>query len=293
MSAICRHRGMLVAEGSGNCRGAFVCPYHGWSYDLNGRLRGAPQMSERTGLRSQHDCAAGAARRGLERHSSSSTSTATRHPWHRGCGRSIRLMRDWQLGELRGEFLRDKNYKMHFEHPWNWKIYAEGQSECYHCDKLHSTAPIMHAMDFGSMRMHVDDTPNGVWAFELRSKELDPTINQHGRAILPHIPSLSPGAALHYLRGDHRAQRVHRAHGRQRGDAELAALRPDQHEAQAPSALPASRRWPRRTSTRFTAPRGPPRASSWDRTTTRSSACRSDYAPGLRRAAPSRRVSRC
>jgi len=47
-------------------------------------------------------------------------------------------------------------------------------------------------MDFSSMRLHVTDTPNGVWAFELRSKELDPTINQHGRAILPHIPSLSP-----------------------------------------------------------------------------------------------------
>ena len=28
-------------------------------------------------------------------------------------------------------------------------------------------------------------------AFELRSTLLDPTINQHGRAILPHIPSLS------------------------------------------------------------------------------------------------------
>jgi hypothetical protein len=50
----------------------------------------------------------------------------------------------------------------------------------------------MHAMDFSSMRMHTADTPNGVWAFELRSKELDPTINQHGRALLPPIPSLSP-----------------------------------------------------------------------------------------------------
>src|SRR5262249_40953096 len=47
MSPICRHRGMLVAEGAGHCRGAFVCPYHGWSYDLQGKLRGAPQMSGR------------------------------------------------------------------------------------------------------------------------------------------------------------------------------------------------------------------------------------------------------
>lgn len=34
---VCRHRGAPVAEGCGNAR-AFVCPYHGWSYGLDGRL---------------------------------------------------------------------------------------------------------------------------------------------------------------------------------------------------------------------------------------------------------------
>ncbi len=37
----CRHRGVQLAEGSG-CAKAFVCPYHGWSYALNGRLLGVP-----------------------------------------------------------------------------------------------------------------------------------------------------------------------------------------------------------------------------------------------------------
>ena len=37
----CRHRGMRVAEGSG-CVRAFNCPYHGWSYALDGRLRHIP-----------------------------------------------------------------------------------------------------------------------------------------------------------------------------------------------------------------------------------------------------------
>jgi phenylpropionate dioxygenase-like ring-hydroxylating dioxygenase large terminal subunit len=36
---ICRHRGAPVAQGCGNAR-AFVCPYHGWTYDSAGKLLG-------------------------------------------------------------------------------------------------------------------------------------------------------------------------------------------------------------------------------------------------------------
>ncbi len=40
-SAICRHRGAIITEGSGRCR-AFVCPYHSWTYSLNGKLVSTP-----------------------------------------------------------------------------------------------------------------------------------------------------------------------------------------------------------------------------------------------------------
>jgi len=40
-SAICRHRGSIIAEGEGRCR-SFVCPYHSWTYALDGRLVGIP-----------------------------------------------------------------------------------------------------------------------------------------------------------------------------------------------------------------------------------------------------------
>lgn len=38
---ICRHRGMAVAEGEGNCK-LFICPYHRWTYDIDGKLKQAP-----------------------------------------------------------------------------------------------------------------------------------------------------------------------------------------------------------------------------------------------------------
>ncbi len=37
----CRHRGMAVAKGSG-CKRAFVCPYHAWTYSLDGCLKNIP-----------------------------------------------------------------------------------------------------------------------------------------------------------------------------------------------------------------------------------------------------------
>ncbi|MEQ8516958.1 MAG: Rieske (2Fe-2S) protein, partial [Chromatocurvus sp.] len=45
LSAVCQHRGMQVAEGSGNCQ-HFRCPYHHWVYNLDGGLRGAAKMEE-------------------------------------------------------------------------------------------------------------------------------------------------------------------------------------------------------------------------------------------------------
>ena len=42
---VCRHRGSRVClEAQGNVR-AFVCPYHGWAYDLDGRLKSKRRMA--------------------------------------------------------------------------------------------------------------------------------------------------------------------------------------------------------------------------------------------------------
>ena len=45
MSNVCRHRMSTLLEGRGNTR-AIVCPYHAWTYNLDGTLRGAPAMAQ-------------------------------------------------------------------------------------------------------------------------------------------------------------------------------------------------------------------------------------------------------
>ena len=46
---VCAHRGVEVASGEGNTE-AFMCLYHGWTYDLAGRLTGAAFMKEAEGF---------------------------------------------------------------------------------------------------------------------------------------------------------------------------------------------------------------------------------------------------
>ncbi len=44
---VCRHRAARLLDGSsGHCPGRIVCPYHAWTYDLNGRLTAVPHRRE-------------------------------------------------------------------------------------------------------------------------------------------------------------------------------------------------------------------------------------------------------
>jgi choline monooxygenase len=40
MANVCQHRGTMIMSGDGQCQ-EFQCPYHGWSYELDGRLKKA------------------------------------------------------------------------------------------------------------------------------------------------------------------------------------------------------------------------------------------------------------
>jgi phenylpropionate dioxygenase-like ring-hydroxylating dioxygenase large terminal subunit len=44
---VCRHRAARLVDGtSGHCAGRFVCPYHAWAYDFDGRLVAVPNRKD-------------------------------------------------------------------------------------------------------------------------------------------------------------------------------------------------------------------------------------------------------
>ena len=43
---VCRHRGSCLLSGSGQCKGAIRCRYHGWTYKFDGTLIGAPEARQ-------------------------------------------------------------------------------------------------------------------------------------------------------------------------------------------------------------------------------------------------------
>jgi phenylpropionate dioxygenase-like ring-hydroxylating dioxygenase large terminal subunit len=124
---VCRHRGSTVAEGSGN-RKTLQCPYHAWTYGLDGRLRAAPRADFDLG-----DVALAPVR--LER-------------W----GSFLFVSADEEaapLAETLGEVpaqveelgLDVDALRFHHRSEWtveaNWKVVAENFLECYHCAVAH------------------------------------------------------------------------------------------------------------------------------------------------------------
>ena len=130
MSAVCQHRGMLVAEGRGKVR-SLVCPYHHWVYQLSGELVGTPAM-ERT-------CNFDPAHHGLPRlkveiwqgfifvnFDDNAPPLAPR------LSALEDVVAHYDLAALDGPPPADT-----VRYNWNWKVMFENNNDGYHANRLH------------------------------------------------------------------------------------------------------------------------------------------------------------
>ncbi len=43
---VCRHRGARILDGAAGCAKKLICPYHAWTYEIDGRLSGVPMKAD-------------------------------------------------------------------------------------------------------------------------------------------------------------------------------------------------------------------------------------------------------
>ena len=132
MYNVCQHRGHKLANGSGNKK-LLVCPYHRWSYELNGQLKAAPNSSKVQGFDASTICL-----------------TQIRVENFLGfifinldpdC-----LSMDETYPGIRDEMLalcpdvEERKYAYHHtaDEGCNWLTAVENYNECYHCKTCHA-----------------------------------------------------------------------------------------------------------------------------------------------------------
>jgi Rieske 2Fe-2S family protein len=125
---VCRHRGArLVEEPCGQLRGALSCPYHAWTYGLDGRLLRVPRAEP--GFRVE-DFPLAQAR--LEvRDGFVFVNLDAAAPALDAALDDLPDLSRYRLAVLRRA--RRTEYTVEA----NWKVIAENYSECYHCPLVH------------------------------------------------------------------------------------------------------------------------------------------------------------
>lgn len=204
---VCQHRGHFIKEGQGHCR-RLVCPYHAWTYSLEGDLIAAPNANNVPGfdrskirLRAVRlEVLAGAVFVNLDSSAPALSSVfagieeeiLTFHP----------RVADQKLV-----------YDNPLPHDCNWKASVENFSECYHCAPVHKylTANIIDPASYrvsaeGLLQRHVVEGRNGLitqrlWHFwPNTAMGIYPVPNIGQVWCIRHMYPVDPAHAIYHYR---------------------------------------------------------------------------------------------
>lgn len=128
---VCRHRGArLCEEPEGRLSGSIQCPYHAWTYGLDGRLLGAPHMREAGGFDPDEWPL-----RSAEAEAWHGLLFVRVEPGGRPLAEAMAPLdarvSPFELGRLR------RAGRVTYDVAANWKLVLQNYSECLHCPVLH------------------------------------------------------------------------------------------------------------------------------------------------------------
>ena len=128
---ICRHRGTrLCSEAQGHRSETIQCPYHAWTYALDGRLIGAPHMNEVAGFDKREYPLRGVALGEWEGFLFVNLAQDP-EPFAEAFAPMIGRLARYSLPEL--VTVRRREYEVQA----NWKLILQNYSECLHCPTIH------------------------------------------------------------------------------------------------------------------------------------------------------------
>jgi Rieske 2Fe-2S family protein len=148
---VCRHRGTRLCDNAeGHLTDRIQCPYHNWTYDLEGRLLAAPHMAP--GFCKDdyplHRAGCDVWDGHIFVHLGAASSRAT-PPAPETMSPAPSALRDqladlperfdaWQMGELR------TGRRIVYDVKANWKLIVLNYNECLHCPNLHPALNKLH-----------------------------------------------------------------------------------------------------------------------------------------------------
>jgi len=186
---LCRHRGSrLCLDAAGRLGGAIQCPYHAWTYELDGALRAAPNMGEVAGFeRGEHGllpCPFREWQGLLFVHLGGSPP-----PFEEAIDPLAGRVERWRIGELVSV------HRTAYEVAANWKLFFHNYSECYHCPTVHP-----HLNKLTPYRNTTNDLDEGsVLGGPMWMTEADGSMTVGGGRCAPLLPGLGEADRGHVL----------------------------------------------------------------------------------------------
>lgn len=189
----CRHRGheLLPADGTSSKR-AVMCPYHAWTYDLKGNLKGAPGFREVESFSSEdhglvelpltvwHGFVFG--------HAQHPVGSPQVPDFERYVGELAPLLAPYGIGDL---VVADRHT---YEVAANWKVIAENYHECYHCPLIHPELCEVTPPDSGDNY----DMPGNFIGGSMLLRDGMQTMSLDGKLASTPLPD-APPAKVEYL----------------------------------------------------------------------------------------------